>query len=111
MSAHTPGPWCQDDGYVLMEDQAANLIADIGTDREWVAIGIHDDEGFSEVVALSHPINASLISAAPEMFAVLLSLAESVEVTGVEQIKATRPLLYEIYLKAKAAIAKAEGSK
>lgn len=62
----TPG-WVIDDGLVSMEDQAEMLKADIGTEREWVAIGIEDEDGFAEVVALAHPVNARLIASAPKL--------------------------------------------
>lgn len=41
--------------------QCEILRADIGTDREWIALGHNDEEGFAEVVALAHPINAPRI--------------------------------------------------
>jgi hypothetical protein len=72
---HTPGPWIRDSKHggpqVSTEAQAAMLCENIGTDREWEAVGIRDDDGFAEVVALVHPSNASLIAAAPEMLAAL----------------------------------------
>jgi len=64
---HTPGPWIVDNGMVTMDDQAQQLKEDIGTERQWVAIGIEDEEGFSEVVALAHPSNAHLIATAPNL--------------------------------------------
>ena len=59
--------WVIDDGMVRMSNQASILIDDIGTERQWVAIGIEDEDGFAEVVALAHPINARLIASAPDL--------------------------------------------
>lgn len=61
MNDATPRPWTLDDGLVRMSDQAEQLKLDEGTKREWRAIGIADEEGFAEVVALAHPSNAALI--------------------------------------------------
>lgn len=52
---------------VSMRDQAQMLLDDIGTDREWVAIGLEDCDGFAEVIAMAHPRNAHLIAAAPDL--------------------------------------------
>lgn len=57
-------PWVVDVGSVAdMKTQAQILTANVGTDREWVAVGIEDEDGFAEVVALTHPSNAPLIAA------------------------------------------------
>lgn len=70
---HTPGPWVVNgaDGSLMvgMEEQAFFIKDNIGTGKEWIAVGINDREGFAEVVALCHPINAPLIAAAPELLA------------------------------------------
>lgn len=43
---------------VSIEDQADLLKEDLGTGREWCAIGVEDADGFAEVVALAHENNA-----------------------------------------------------
>ncbi len=80
---HTPGPWVVDDGLVTMRDQAELIKADIGTNREWTAIGKNDEEGFAEVVSLSHPANALLIAAAPELLEACQTYAQLVNNLGV----------------------------
>ena len=83
---HTPGPWVVESGEIDIQDQADFLIADIGTDREWCAIGIEDSSGFAEIVALAHPINANLIAAAPTMYDYIKSKAESGDIIAIEII-------------------------
>lgn len=46
-----------------VRDQADLLIANADTENAWVSIGIPDEDGFSEVVALAHPANARFIAA------------------------------------------------
>jgi hypothetical protein len=60
--------WVVDNGGIAdMQTQAAILQSNIGTPREWVAVGIADDEGFAAVVALCHPDNAKLIASAGKL--------------------------------------------
>lgn len=49
---------------VPMDDQAKQLVGNIGTDRQWCAICTQDEDGIAEVVALAHPDNARRIVAA-----------------------------------------------
>jgi hypothetical protein len=61
---HTPGPYYIDDGFVRIDEQASILVDDVGTEREWVAIGPGDEDNANrpaEVVALCHPANAAHI--------------------------------------------------
>ena len=97
--SHTPGPWSVSDGLVRLEDQIDQLLRDIGSDKEWVPVVIHDREGECGVTALCHPVNARLIAAAPE----LLELAKFMvlNIGGYDPEKA-RDM-------ARAAIAKATG--
>ena len=66
---HTKGPWIV--GTMVhdtdIDTQVSCLKENEGTDKEWTAIGVEDADGFSEVIALAHPANASLIAAAPEL--------------------------------------------
>lgn len=65
---HTAGEWLIDDGMVDMQSQARMLIDDVGTDRQWVAVGIADRQGFAEVIALTHPCNAPIVAASPDLY-------------------------------------------
>jgi hypothetical protein len=65
---HTPGPWAVDFA-ADAKHMAACLNEGIGTDREWVAV--ESDGGH---VAYCHPLNASLIAAAPKMLSALLEV-------------------------------------
>lgn len=47
-----------------LESQAQQLLENRGTTREWTSIGIEDEDGFAEVVALAHPDNAPIIALA-----------------------------------------------
>lgn len=60
---HTPGDWQQDGGDIDIETQAMLLVEDVGTEREWSAVGLTDGEepGLACVVALCHPDNATRI--------------------------------------------------
>jgi hypothetical protein len=64
---HTPGPW-EVDHTSDANQMAACLSEGVGTNREWVAVDSGDDGGH---VAYCHPINASLIAAAPELLRAL----------------------------------------
>jgi len=94
--------WHPTDGFVLIEDQARQLIADVGTEREWTSVVIDDDDGEAAVMALCHPMNAPLVSAAPELLAALIGLVECPDYRGIET--------HEMGA-ARAAIAKAKGTK
>lgn len=60
--------WLVDIGRMIdMKYQAEQLIDNEGTERGWIAIGIPDEDGIAEIVALSHPTNAKLIAAAPDL--------------------------------------------
>lgn len=103
---HTPGPWRVEGGTVLIEDQARILAEDVGTDREWVCVGINDEEGFAEVLALCHPINSALIASAPDLLdALRFLLADYIAIEGDKLTGSSIPIE-----KAQAAIAKAEGN-
>ena len=75
--AHTPGPWIVDDGTDSTENMSEVILEDKGTDREWIAVGIADNDGYAESVAYCHPDNAHLIAAAPEMLEALTTLART----------------------------------
>lgn len=75
-----PVKWSTDFGTIDIDGQLEMCREDIGTDREWQPITIHDEDGPAEVVALCHPINARLVAAAPELLRALrqiLAIAES----------------------------------
>lgn len=57
-----------EDGGVDIKSQADMLRENVGTAAEWVAAGLDDSEGFSEVVLLTHPDNADLLCAAYNAF-------------------------------------------
>lgn len=96
---HTPGEWVIDDGMVSISDQADYLKSNIGTSRQWACIGLNDHEGFAEVIALAHPMNAQLIAAAPELLAALQELLTDKYLSD--------PINKDRMAKARAAIAKA----
>jgi len=75
---HTPGPWIVGDmGHdTSIEAQVQQLQEGEGTDREWTAVGICDEDGFAEVVALTHPSNAPLVAAAPDLLNALRAVKE-----------------------------------
>lgn len=103
-SQHTPGPWVTDsDGVDSPSNMAECLINDAGSDREWVAVGIKDEDGYAESVAYCHPKNADLISASTDMLEALLACVEPTE-PGEDC-----PLPAALYNKVCAAIAKAQG--
>lgn len=107
---HTPGEWVIDDGMVSISDQADYLKSNIGTSRQWACIGLNDHEGFAEVIALAHPMNAQLIAAAPELLATLerlLSIANDGAVMRHETGKPTWSFIDEVKTQARAAITKA----
>lgn len=56
----TPGPWGVDEKFMVSIEDAAQS-------DDWQAIGLHDEDGFAEIVAMAHPANAKLIAAAPDM--------------------------------------------
>jgi hypothetical protein len=71
INQHTPGPILTDDGFIRIEDQAQNLLEDVGTAREWVACGPGDEEDTTRpasVVFLAHPDNAKLLASAYNAF-------------------------------------------
>ena len=73
----TQGPWFVDSGNDSIENMIDCLSADVGTDREWVAVGLHDEDGYSESVAYCHPDNAPLIASAPDMHEILIKCREA----------------------------------
>jgi hypothetical protein len=104
-----PGPWIADDR-AGPEEMLGELSRSLGTGREWVAVGIVDEDGVAAHVAYCHPLNAPLISAAPDLLAALKSLVNVISSDG--------QLLHRYYKlsdgslgDAQNAIAKAEGSK
>lgn len=58
----TKGELSADDDMIDVSDQANMVLDNIGTEKQWQSIGIHDSEGMAEIVALCHPINAALIA-------------------------------------------------
>ena len=76
----TPGERVIDDGFATdMQTQADYLIEGIGTDLEWVAIGVEDEDGFAAVVALAHPTNAQAIALAHNLMPTLLEAVEAAQ--------------------------------
>jgi hypothetical protein len=71
ISKHTPGPWVVGTmGHDTdMETQINCLREGVDTEREWTSIHLNvtDGDAPDEVVALTHPDNAHLIAAAPEL--------------------------------------------
>lgn len=63
LDSFTAGPWVVDDGMVTPDVMRRNL----GDDTDWVAVGIEDEDGFAEVVAYTHPANARVIAAVPDL--------------------------------------------
>lgn len=54
------------------------LAVDEGTPREWIAVGIEDENGYAESVAYCHPDNAPAIAAVPKLVECLKEIANSV---------------------------------
>ena len=97
---HTPGPWTIEDGRLTQQDHIDRLAEDIKCpDRQWVAVGTEDAEGYAESVAYCHPSNARLVAAAPELLAALRECAKQLSAIGAKGHASV----------ARAAIAKAEG--
>lgn len=83
-----------DDGCISTAEQADQILKNVGTDEEWIAIGdeCKDDGGLHSVLALAHPSNAASIVACvnacrginPEAVPALLALAKTVlfEING-----------------------------
>ena len=46
---------------VPLEDQISQLQANIGTDRQWCALGVADADGLSEVIALLHESTGRIV--------------------------------------------------
>lgn len=60
---HTAEPWVSDGaGFDDIDNMIRCLEDDKGTDREWQAIGISDEDGYAESVAYCHPMNAPRIT-------------------------------------------------
>ena len=104
---HTPGPWklCARGDYSDFDGDSAVITGE----GDSVRIAVVHHAGTAEDQA-----NANLIAAAPTMLAALLSFVEDVEAFddgpgSVTSVKSDWPMLHETYLKAKAAVAKAEG--
>lgn len=80
--AATPGTRSVDEGNfaTTMECQAEQLVAGVGTDREWTSVCAGDEEDlFAWVIALAHPTNANFIALAHNAFPVLLKAVELCE--------------------------------
>ena len=75
----TKGPWTVDEGTDSIENMAQCLQENQGTDREWIAVGIRDEDGYAESVAYCHPDNTRLISAAPELYNILFDLVSDLK--------------------------------
>ena len=71
MTSHTTGPWVVDDGVDSIENMADCLLCEKDAQERWIAVGVEDEDGYSESLAYCHPANALLISKAPEMFQLL----------------------------------------
>lgn len=69
---HTPGKWSIDTNRMVSINDAAQS-------DNWVAVGLSDDDGFSEIVAMTTPENAPLITAAPEMYEAITKSLEWLE--------------------------------
>lgn len=107
---HTPGPYFVDDGMIRISEQAEMLLRDVGTDREWIAIGPGDEDTPTrpaEVVALCHPDNAPLLAAAPELLAAIREFVRCAN-EAIRQGRTYRDDGQCMRL-ARAALAKAEG--
>jgi len=106
---HTEEPWGLDrNGFIRLSEQLEFCREEIGTENEWVPIITLDEEGTSGVVALTHPINAPLVAAAPDLLAALrfVALADDegkLSITGATGTRALQAV--------RAAISKAEGVK
>ena len=83
-----------DDGAIRLDEQCDQLLKNIGTDHEWIAVGDDCEDGscIVSVLALAHPSNAARIVACvnacrginPEAVPALLALAKAIlfEVNG-----------------------------
>lgn len=60
---HTAEPWTLDDGIVGPEQMVQGIQDGAGTDNEWIALGLDDEDGFAECTAYAHPSNAARIIA------------------------------------------------
>lgn len=104
---HTPGPWVVDnDG----SDDFDNMLYCMKSpDNTWIAVGIADENGYAESVAYTHPDNARLIAASPDLLEALKYLR--LEVLHYWQTGVGLWFLIDRIKQAENAIAKAEGTE
>lgn len=76
---HTQGPWHVDEGVDSIENMKQCLQDSLSLEQPWVAVGIHDTDGYAESVAYCHRSNAQLIADAPEMLELLQKIAGLLE--------------------------------
>lgn len=76
----TQGDFVVDDQHIVGPEEMSNsLLLDKGSSREWVAVGLNDEDGFAECVAYCHPMNALAISLVPQLIKEVLELRGSLE--------------------------------
>ena len=99
---------------IRIDEQAQMLIDDIGTDREWIAIGNLDEDGLSEVVALAHNDNAAFIVKAVNCHDELVEALEFyarniIRKTSTGEFYVMTAIEHDCGDRARAALAKAKG--
>ena len=106
----TKGKLSADDDMISVEDQADMVKDNIGSDREWQSVGIHDEEGMAEIVALCHPINAPILAHAfnvlPETHSALEELFNDWITLVGEDLKENNADVARIWKRCEDAIAK-----
>jgi len=72
------------------KDHIEDLTLDLDNpDRHFVAVGYADEDGYAASIAYCHPINAPLISSAPELLAALQALLHAqIDPMGTKAAKA-----------------------
>lgn len=73
-----PEVWAIDDGVDSPENMSSEILAGVGTPREWVAVGKEDKDGYAESVAYCHPLTAPKIRAAPELITLVRKIQDAV---------------------------------
>jgi hypothetical protein len=103
--SHTPGPWFRNQLRSHGADPSKNGCDISAEDGSNIAIVLHI---LRERTAAQSVANADLVAAAPELLAALEALIEGAEFSACQD--ANNPGLWDLCIKARAAIAKAKGA-